>query len=126
MFAMLMGLKGISPRDLLASIQSGDITVLDLNARQSWLKARVPGALSLVPDFDAALLPADRAASLVFYCSNPLCRKAPNAGKRAEKLGYTNVRVMSAGITGWVGAGLPVESGEQLVVRPSGMDSTTG
>jgi rhodanese-related sulfurtransferase len=126
MFAMLMGLKGISPRELLASIQRGDITVLDLNARQSWLKARVPGALSLVPDFDAALLPADRAASLVFYCSNPLCRKAPNAGKRAEKLGYTNVRVMSAGITGWLGAGLPVESGEQVLVRPSGMDSTTG
>jgi rhodanese-related sulfurtransferase len=118
MFAMLMGLKGISPRELLASIQSGGITVLDLNGRQSWLKARVPGALSLAPDFDAALLPADRAASLVFYCANPLCRKAPNAGKRAERLGYTNVRVMSAGITGWVGAGLPVESGESMMATP--------
>jgi rhodanese-related sulfurtransferase len=120
MFAMLMGLKGIAPRDLLESMKNSDITVVDLNARHSWLKARVPGAVNLLPDFDAALLPADRATSLVFYCSNPLCRKAPNAGKRAEKLGYTNVRVMSAGITGWLGAGLPVESGEPVVQVAAG------
>jgi rhodanese-related sulfurtransferase len=91
------------------------ITIMDLNARHSWLKARVPGAVNLAPDFDTALLPVDRATSLVFYCSNPLCRRAPNAGKRAEKLEYTNVRVMSAGITGWLGAGLPVVSGERVV-----------
>jgi rhodanese-related sulfurtransferase len=48
---------------------------------------------------------------LVFYCSNPLCRKAPTAALRARKLGYENVRVMSAGINGWMSAQLPVESG---------------
>jgi len=111
MFAMLMGLKGIAPRELHACLGQGGMTVFDLNARASWLSARVPGAPNLAPDFDAALLPADRAAPLVFYCSNPLCRKAPNAARRAGKLGYTDVRVMSAGITGWQGAGLPVDSG---------------
>jgi rhodanese-related sulfurtransferase len=113
MFAMLMGLKGIAPRELHESMSKDAITVVDLNARHSWLKERVPGALNLAPDFDDAMLPADRAAPLVFYCSNPLCRKAPNAGRRAKKLGYMDVRVMSAGISGWVGAGLPVDSGEQ-------------
>lgn len=112
MFAMLMGLKGIAPRDLHESMKQRAITVIDLNARHSWLKERVPGALNLAPDFDDGLLPADRAAPLVFYCSNPLCRKAPHAGRRAKKLGYTDVRVMSAGIVGWVGAGLPVDSSE--------------
>lgn len=111
MFAMLMGLKGIAPRELHARLGQGGTTVVDLNARHSWLQARVPGALNLAPDFDAALLPADRALPLVFYCSNPLCRKAPNAARRAERLGYSQVRVMSAGISGWVGAGLPVDSG---------------
>ncbi|MGX4640779.1 rhodanese-like domain-containing protein [Massilia sp. SYSU DXS3249] len=111
MFAMLMGLKGIAPRELHERMGQGGITVLDMNARHAWLQARVPGALNLAPDFDAALLPAERATPLVFYCSNPLCRKAPNAARRAEKLGYTDVRVMSAGISGWLGARLPVESG---------------
>lgn len=111
MFAMLMGLKGIAPRELHARIGHEATVVFDLNPQQSWLKARVPGALHLAPDFDAARLPAERATALVFYCSNPLCRKAPNAARRAEKLGYTDVRVMSAGIAGWLGAGLPVDSG---------------
>jgi rhodanese-related sulfurtransferase len=40
-----------------------------------------------------------------------MCRKAPNAARRAKKLGYENVRVMSAGITGWLDKGLPTEAG---------------
>ena len=111
MFAMLMGLKSIAPGQLQARMQQEPLTVLDVNARPSWLKARVPGAIHLDVDYDATALPADKDAGLVFYCSNPLCRKAPNAAKRAKQLGHTDVRVMSAGITGWIDAGLPVDSG---------------
>ena len=53
MFAMLMGLKSIAPRELHGCMVQGGVTVVDVNARQSWLKARVPGALNLAPDFDA-------------------------------------------------------------------------
>jgi rhodanese-related sulfurtransferase len=49
---------------------------------------------------------------VAFYCSNPLCRKAPNAARRAKQMGYGNVRVMSAGISGWLSAKLPTESGD--------------
>ena len=115
MFAMLMGLKGIAPRELHARVVQGDITVVDMNARHAWLQARVPGAINLAPDFDGAQLPAERAAPLVFYCSNPLCRKASYAARKAIKLGYTDVRVMSAGISGWLGAKLPFDSGKPLV-----------
>jgi rhodanese-related sulfurtransferase len=111
MFAMLMGLKGITPREVHARLQDNATLIIDLNAPHSWLKARVPGALNLAPDFDAAALPLERATPLVFSCSNPLCRKAPNAARRAEKLGFTDVRVMSAGISGWLGAGLTTDSG---------------
>lgn len=115
MFAMLMGLKGIAPRELHASMVQGAITVVDMNARHAWLKARVPGAINLAPDFDDSQLPAERATPLVFYCSNPLCRKAPYAARKASKLGYTDVRVMSAGISGWLSAKLPFDSGEPRV-----------
>lgn len=111
MLAMLMGVKNISPADLHARLRSAPPTVIDLNASQSWRTARVPGAISLGVDFAPSELPPDRETSLVFYCSNPLCSKAPRAARRAGKLGYTDVRVMSAGITGWLAAALPVDSG---------------
>ena len=111
MFAMLMGLKSISPKELHARMQQPALTVVDVNSQQSWLKARVPGAINLGVEFDASALPPDTDSSLVFYCSNPMCRKAPGAARRAKKLGYTDVRVMSAGITGWTDAQLPVDSG---------------
>jgi rhodanese-related sulfurtransferase len=113
MFARLMGLETISPADLHQRMQREPVTVVDFNSRQSWLTARVPGALSLDPNgFVAGDLPADQDAFLVFYCSNFLCRKAPNAARRAEGMGYRNVHVMSAGISGWQSASLPTESGE--------------
>ena len=83
MFAMLMGLKSIAPRDLHARLKDNATLIIDLNAPHSWLQARVPGALNLMPDFDAGALPAERSTPLVFYCSNPLCRKAPNAARRS-------------------------------------------
>jgi hypothetical protein len=81
MIARLMGLKTISPGDLHQLIQEQRVTVIDVNSRQSWITARV------------------------------MCRKAPNAARRAKKMGYTNVRVLSAGISGWLADSLPTESG---------------
>lgn len=108
-----MGLKTISPDRLTEMISNDRVTVLDVNTRQSWIRAHVPGALNLDPvDYSARDLPADKESSLVFYCSNPMCRKAPNAALRAGKMGYSNVKVMPAGIRGWLSAGLPTESDE--------------
>ena len=111
MFAMLMGLKSISPKELHQRMQTDTLTIIDVNAEQSWLRARVPGAIHLGVDYDAGALPHDKSSSLIFYCSNPLCRKAPSAAKRAKQLGYIDVRVMAAGITGWTDAQLPIERG---------------
>ena len=113
MFARLMGLAVISPRDLYERMRTEPTLVFDVNPEARWLTTRVPGARHLDPlAFTAGDLPADREAALVFYCSNPLCRKAPNAARRAKGMGYRNVHVMSAGISGWLGATLPTESGE--------------
>ncbi len=114
MFARLMGLKTISPEGLYQLVQNaGAVSVVDVNSHQSWTTARVPGARNLDPvDYKESDLPADKGGALVFYCSNPMCRKAPNAARRAKALGYENVRVMSAGISGWLAAKLPTESGE--------------
>ncbi len=112
MMALLMGVPSISPKELDRMVREGGAAVMDVNSPERWREGHVPGARNLDPElFGTADLPADRSALLVFYCSNPLCRKAPSAALRARKLGYDNVRVMSAGIKGWRGAGLAVEAG---------------
>ena len=112
MFAFLMGLKNVPPAEVAQLIVGRDVTVIDVNALQSWQKAHVPGALHLDPvGYGAGDLPADRSARLVFYCSNPMCRKAPTAARRAKAMGWPNAQVMSAGIAGWLAANLPTESG---------------
>jgi rhodanese-related sulfurtransferase len=112
MMARLMGLKTVDPPTLLDELGNQQLSIYDVNSRGSWLEARIPGAHHLDPEaFDESDLSADKDQRLVFYCSNPMCRKAPRAAKRAKKLGYREVRVLSAGISGWRAAGLPVESG---------------
>jgi rhodanese-related sulfurtransferase len=112
MFARLMGLKTISPSGLHEMLQKQQVTVIDVNSRQSWLKEHVPGALNLDPaGYNENDLPRDKESSLVFYCSNPMCRKAPNAARRAKKMGYSKITVMSAGISGWLANKLPTEGG---------------
>ncbi len=112
MIARLMGLATASPREVQRGLEEGSIVVLDVNAPASWRYAHVPGARRLDPAaFEPADLPRQRDAALVFYCSNPFCRKAPTAAKRAIAMGWANVRVMSAGLSGWISAGLPIETG---------------
>jgi len=78
----IMGLDSIAPHELHEVLPNNQVTVLDVNARQSWLKVRVPGALHLNPNtYSKSDLPADKASMLVFYCSNPMCRKAPKAAR---------------------------------------------
>lgn len=114
MFALLMGLRSISCNQVLDRLPQRNLTVIDVNDPSRWQRAHVPGALNLDPSlFTASELPADRSAALAFYCSGPLCRKAPRAAKRAKAMGYCDVRVMSAGIEGWLAAGLPVASGDE-------------
>jgi rhodanese-related sulfurtransferase len=114
MIARLMGLKTISPEKLGELVEQRTVTVIDVNSPGSWIQNRVPGARNLDPvNFAERDLPPDRNSPLVFYCSNPLCRKAPNAARRAGKMGYSDVRVMSGGINGWLAARLPTKSGPE-------------
>ena len=57
MFARLMGLKTISPEALHRLMQSEPVTTIDVNSRQSWLSARVPGARHVAPDVTGVVVP---------------------------------------------------------------------
>jgi hypothetical protein len=48
-----------------------DIAVFDANVPELWEKHHLPGAVHIVGKDLARILPTDKAARVVFYCTNP-------------------------------------------------------
>ena len=66
----------------------------------------IPTAIN-IPDsaFDKlapSLLPPDKAMLLIFYCDGPECLLSHNSAIKAEKLGYSQIRVYADGFPDWV------------------------
>lgn len=68
----------------------------------------IPGAIN-IPDsqFDKLVdkLPADKSTLLLFYCGGLECMLSHNSAFKAEKLGYTNIKVYPAGSPDWKAKG---------------------
>ena len=77
-------------------------------AARQYDPGHIPGAIN-IPDsqFDklADKLPADKAALLLFYCGGLECMLSHNSAFKAEKLGYTNIKVYPAGSPEWKAKG---------------------
>ncbi len=56
------------------------------------------------PAFDKMTdkLPKDKSALLVYYCNGVTCNMSPASSVKAEKLGYTNVKVYREGMPEWL------------------------
>lgn len=101
----------ISIADLKKAIADKKVTVIDVMGSKSYAEKHVPGAIdfaSVKADF-AKALPADKNALVVAYCGGPSCKAYQAAANAAEKLGYKNIKHLSAGISGWVSAGEKTE-----------------
>ena len=103
----------ISIKEVKALSESKKAVIIDVNGTESYKEGRVPGALNYeaVKDKLASVLPADKNTPIVAYCGNPKCKAYKEAAEAAEKLGYTNVKHMSAGIKGWRDAGEKQDKG---------------
>ena len=103
----------ISIKEVNKLAASKSAVIIDVNGDESFKAGHVPGALDFatIKDNLAASLPKKKDALIVAYCGNPKCGAYLKAAKAAEKLGYTNIKHMSAGISGWKAAGLKTEPG---------------
>ena len=93
----------ISIADLKKAMEDKKVVVIDVNGSDSYKEGHIPGAV----DFEGAqgklaeALPKEKDALVVAYCGGPSCNAYKAAAKKAEELGYTNVKHLSAGISGW-------------------------
>ncbi len=55
----------------------------------------------------------DKDAFIVVYGSKDPSYEAPIASEKMKRLGYTNVRVLAGGISGWTANGHPTENGNE-------------
>jgi rhodanese-related sulfurtransferase len=62
----------------------------------------------------AEKLPADKATRVIFFCQGVTCMLSPNSLKRAEAMGYTNVRVYREGWPEWTQKNVGVLSAKFL------------
>jgi rhodanese-related sulfurtransferase len=101
----------ISIADLKKAIAEGKVAVIDVNGASSFQNGRVPTAIDFASEKDnlAAKLPEDKSTLVVAYCGGPACSAYKKAAQQAEELGYTNVKHLSAGISGWKKAGEELE-----------------
>ncbi len=102
----------ITVADLKAAIDAKTVTVIDCNGTETYAAGHVPGAI----DFQAngaklaSLLPTSKTALIVSYCGGPQCGAYKRGCEAVVALGYTNVKHLKAGISGWKEAKQPVEA----------------
>jgi rhodanese-related sulfurtransferase len=77
-------------------------------AKRQYDPGHIPGAVN-IPDsqFDklVGMLPEDKSTLLVFYCGGLQCMLSHNSAFKAEKLGYSNIKVYPAGMPEWKAKG---------------------
>lgn len=104
----------VSISEVKALVGSDKVTIIDVNGTDSYNSGHVPGALNfdVIEANFAKSLPENKDALIIAYCGNPRCSAYQAAAKAAEKLGYKNVKHMSAGISGWKKAGEKTQKAE--------------
>ena len=98
----------ITITDLEKAIKAGKVAVIDVNGAKSFSKrGHIPGAVSFSNKDALAkqLSKVGKDTLVVAYCGGPKCSAYKRGASAAEKLGFKNVKHLSAGISGWLKAG---------------------
>ena len=101
----------ISHDELVKLVADKKVVLIDCNGTDSFKAGHIPGAI----DFQAASadlaskLPQDKNAIVVAYCGSEACSAYREGAEAALKLGYTNVKHLPEGISGWLKSGAQTE-----------------
>ena len=106
-FMRTLRMARISVDELYRMLQQGEKPlVVDVRAPQSQAQGRIPGAITIGPDFSefvAGDIPL--ADEVIVYCACPNEASAALVARELLKRGYTRVRPLQGGIDAWRDAG---------------------
>ena len=97
--------------------EKGGYTLIDSRPLPRFQEGTIPGSINLpFPQFDKFLdrLPKDKSKLLIFYCQGVTCMMSPSSLRRAEAMGYTNVKVYREGWPEWTEKNVGVMSAQFL------------
>jgi len=87
------------------------VMIVDSRPARKFDKGHIPVAINISDSlFNSQVdrLPEDKSSLLIFYCGGLKCPLSHKSAFKADKLGYTNIRVYSAGYPDWTtNGGLP-------------------
>lgn len=101
---------GLEPKQVRDVVESGEaVTLVDVRESDEWRAGHIQGAIHLPRGFlelqiDEKL--PDKNAPVIFYCAGG--NRSALAAETAQELGYTNVRHMARGFSGWKDEGFDV------------------
>lgn len=105
-------LVAVSREHLLEQARKGEVVVIDVRPRTEFAAAHLPFARSMpVAEIEMRLAELPTDVEIVAYCRGPFCLLSDEAVALLAAKGY-RVRKLLDGVSEWLAAGLPVESGE--------------
>ncbi|MDA7921349.1 rhodanese-like domain-containing protein [Verrucomicrobiales bacterium] len=104
-------IPAITIAEMESIIDSKKAIILDANGSKYFAKGHIPGAVDFRAHEEnlAKVLGEDKKQLVVVYCGSPSCEAYLNAAVAVQQLGYTNVKHLPAGISGWITAGKPTD-----------------
>lgn len=100
--------------------EAGNYVLVDSRPLPRVMEGTIPTSINLpftTKGFDALAaekLPADKSKFIVFFCQGITCMLSPNSLRRAEAMGYTNVKVYREGWPEWTQKNVGVLSAAHL------------
>lgn len=102
-------LDAMDADELMAQIESGGVTLLDVRPEQEYASGHLPGALNIpVEELQERLRELPEGQTVVAYCRGPFCALSEDAVKLLREQGLEAVR-FDSGYPEWKAAGLPVQ-----------------
>jgi rhodanese-related sulfurtransferase len=97
----------IAPPDLQASLQAGEVQLVDVRTQHEWDAGHIAGATHIeLSGLTAETEQLDRDRRLVFYCRGG--NRSGMAAQAFAEAGY-EVAKLAGGISAWAAAGLQLE-----------------
>lgn len=96
--------KIVNTEGMKKFLSEGKALIIDARPAPRHNEGYIPGTINIWDanfDKNTDKLPKEKDTLIVYYCAGPTCVLSPSSARKAEKLGYTNVKIFIGGMPEW-------------------------